>query len=192
MGEFLEVNASHQRRRQRLWSLDVESVRSSGIKLSATVTSLTQEQSKNMSWIRDLAASLSLDWNIKTRGGRARWKSRYGWLWVWSWRTNGIQLLSKAIRTWLDCVLICNFSGWSFITGMDVSWELFWYICWYCVLNPRCEPSLQLKYLHIATHSFDWSDQTRCFLFNFCPAHSLRGNCHWRWFGLEKQPSTPP
>lgn len=142
-----------------------------------------------MSWIRDLAASLSLDWNIKMRGGRARWKSRYGWLWVWSWKTNGIQLLSKAIRTWLDCILICNFSGWSFITGMDVSWELFRYICWYCVLNPRCEPSLQLKYLHITKHSFEWSDQTRCFLFNFCPAHSLRG----KLFGEAAfHPSIPP
>lgn len=49
----------------------VEVISSSGITLSTTVTFFTHEQSKNTSWIRDLAASLSSDWNTMMRGGNA-------------------------------------------------------------------------------------------------------------------------
>lgn len=63
-----------------------------------------------------------------------------------------------------------------------------------CVLTPRCEPSPQLKYLHIPD-SFEWADQTIHYLFS-CSALSgcFKKETHSQGrfqFGLEKQPPSP-
>lgn len=114
-------------------SLDVEFCVSWG-RLSTTVTFVIQEQSKNTFWIRDLAASLSLDCNIMMRGGKAKRRRSDDFQTVgqdlrWSlgprlkkvykpptetlsWEqldlellpSGGLLFLSIAIRTWSYCV----------------------------------------------------------------------------------------
>lgn len=66
-----------------------------------------------------------------------------------------------------------------------------------CVLTPGCEPSPQLKYLHITMDSFEWADETRCFsvqlwsravLWADASTRKIHGKDRKSQFGLEKQP----
>lgn len=80
---------------------------------------------------------------------------------------------SKAIRTWLDHVLICKWSAWDWTSAQSHIGTFVDIVLWPLDVKSFC----QLGYLRITARA----DQTWCFLFSCLLAHCFRG----RWPVLE-------